>query len=110
MDSIIANIIISLVALAIMAATGLTAYSIAHSMRVNKRPDVENGVPTRKIALGTAGLLVVVCAVTLLAGSLTDMCIITALALLCVASALVIYGRIQTLKRVRSVSPGKEKQ
>ena len=48
MDSIIANIIISLAALAVIAAAGVTAYSITHSLRTNKRPEAENGVPTRK--------------------------------------------------------------
>lgn len=101
MDSIIANIIISLAALAVIAAAGVTAYSITHSLRTNKRPDAENGVPTRKITLATIGLLVAVCVPSILIGSLTDMCIITALTLLVVASGLVIYGRIQTLKRTR---------
>lgn len=102
MDSIISNIMIAVAMLTLLATAVITALSVTHSLRVNKRPKVENGVPTRTISLSTIGLLLAIALPTLFIGSLTDMCIITALVLLTVASGLVTYGRIQTLKRVRN--------
>lgn len=101
MDSVIANIIILISALALLAAVVITAYSVWHSVRMGKREKTENGVPTRNIMLGAVALPIVVALPTLLFGSLTDACIITSLVLLVVASALVVCGRIRTLSRIR---------
>lgn len=101
MDSIIANIVIFIAALALLAAVGITVRSVWHSMRVNKRARVENGIPTRAIAIYTAALPVVVAVPTLLFASLADACIITGTVMIVVASVLVICGRIRTLNRIR---------
>lgn len=101
MDSFIANTAIIVSLLTLLAAAGLTAYSVSRSMRLNKRSTEENGVPKRNITIGTVALLLIVALPSLVFGSVTDMCIITSLVLLTVAAALVIYGRVQTLKRVR---------
>ncbi len=105
MDSIIANIVIVVSALTLLAAAALTAYSVAHSLRVNKRPKMENGVPTRTIGIATIVMLLAVAIPTLLIGSVTDMCITTSLVLLVTAAGLVIYGRAKTLRRVRGNHP-----
>lgn len=102
MDCIIANIIIAVALLTLLATATITVLSLVHSLRVNKRPKVENGVPTRSITLYTLGLLLAVALPTLLIGSMTDMCIITSIVLLTVASVLVVRGRINTLKRARN--------
>ncbi|MBQ0073912.1 MAG: hypothetical protein KBT34_06935 [Prevotella sp.] len=94
MDSIIADIIIILSILALAATIGITLYSIFRSLKANKRPKMENGIPVRMIELCTVILLLAIALPSLLFGSLTDMCIITATVLLVIASTSIIYGRI----------------
>lgn len=99
MDSIIANIIIIIAGITLLAAIALTVHSVWHSLRVNKRAKMENGIPTRNIAYATAALPVVVALPVLLFASIADACIITGITMILVASILVICGRIRTLKR-----------
>ncbi len=101
MDSIIANIIIVISALTLLAAIVITTYSVWHSVRMDKREKTENGIPTRKIMLGVVALPLVVALPILLFASLTDACIVTTLVLLFVATVLVVCGRVRTLSRIR---------
>ncbi len=101
MDSIIANIIIVISVLALLAAVVITVYSVWHSVRVDKREKMENGIPTHNIMLGVVALTLVVALPTMLFASLTDACIVTSLVLLLVAAALVVCGRVRTLSRIR---------
>lgn len=98
MDGIIADILIIVSTLALLATVGVTAYSVIRSQRTNKRPKEENKVRVRMIGLSVVCLILAVSLPTLLFGSLTDMCIITSIVMLCIASIAVIYGRIQTVK------------
>lgn len=98
MDSIIADLFIVLCSVALLATAALTAYSVVRSLKANKRPKMENGVPVRMIGLATIGVMLAIALPTLLLGSLTDMCIITATAMLAIASIAVIYGRILTAR------------
>lgn len=103
MDIIIANIFIVLCGITLLGAIALTAYSVWHSLKENRRPKVENGVPTRKIALATIGILLAIAFPTLLFGSFTDMCIITGGMMLLLASCAVIYSRIISITLRRNV-------
>ncbi len=101
MDGILVDIIIIIAGLTLVAITVLTICSVCHSLKVNKPQKEENGVPLRAIRLATVGFMMLLIVPTLIASSLTDMCIITALVMLCVASMLVLCGRIYTLSRSR---------
>lgn len=98
MDGIIADIFIILSILVLLATAGITIYSVVRSLRANRRPENENGVPVRKIELATVAGVIIVSLPSLLFGSFTDMCIITAVILLVAASIAVIAGRIISLK------------
>lgn len=97
MDSIIADIMIILSVIVLLAAGGVTAYSVIRSQKNNKRPSHENGVPVRMIGICTIVVVVAIALPTLLFGSITDMCIITSISTLVIASASVVYGRILTV-------------
>lgn len=101
MDSIIADIVITIAALTLLVTIGLTTYSVWHSQRMNKRQKYENGVPIRAITFGTAALTLTVALITLLVGGVIDMLIITTATLLTVAVGLVVCGRIRSLSRGR---------
>lgn len=101
MDSIIANIIIVIAGITLLAAIAITAHSVWHSLRVNKRARTENGIPTRNIVYATAALPVVVALPVLVFASIADACIITGTVMILTASILVICGRIRTLNRTR---------
>lgn len=80
----------------ILAAAVLTVWSLVRSHKVSKRPKEENGVPVRMIGLATLGGLIIVALPTLLIGSFTDMCIITAFIMLLVATIAVICSKVIT--------------
>ncbi len=101
MGTLFVDIVIVLAAVAIVAAIGISAWSVVVSLRKNKPLKRENGVPIRNIRLCTAALVAAVVVPTLLIASMTDMCIITSLVMLAVASVAVIVSRIRTLSRVR---------
>lgn len=94
MDSIIADIMIIVSGVVLLAAVGMIVFSVIRSQKNNKRPKVENGVPTRMIALGTVAGVIVIALPTLLIGSFTDMCIITGTAMLFIALVAVIFSKI----------------
>lgn len=102
MDEILANIFIVLSIIALLVAVGFTGYSVWHSLKENRRAKVENGVPTQKITIGTIVLLLIIALPSLLIGSMTDMCIITGLSMLLIASAAVIYSRVLSIKMRKS--------
>lgn len=102
MEYIFADIIIWMAIAMLLLAAGLTIYSLVRSLKKNRRPKYENGVPAAKIAWLSAALVAVTAAVTLLAGSLTDMFMVTALVLLIVASGAVITGSVRSLRRAKS--------
>lgn len=89
-----ADIMIILMALALLAAMALTGYSVYHSLKMNKRKRVDNGVPVSMIGWGTIALLLVIAIPSLLIGSFTDMCLITAAVMLLVASGVVVYSKV----------------
>lgn len=103
MDIILANIFIVLCGLTLLGVIGLTAYSVLHSLKENRRPKVENGVPTRKITLVTISVMLLIALPTLLFGSFTDMCIITGSIMLLLASCAVIYSRILSITLRKNV-------
>lgn len=107
MDGIIADIMICLSAIIILGASGLTGYSVYHSLRVNKREKLENGVPVALIGWSTIGGTLLIALPALLFGSFTDMCLITAIILLAAAAGTMIYSKITTLKLRKHVQAQK---
>ena len=81
--------------LALVGTLGATAYSVWHSLRTNKRRAMENGVPVGRIDWAVIELLVIVAIPSWIAGSFTDACLITAFAMLVVATAVIIYDKIK---------------
>lgn len=100
-----ADIMIWAMALALVGALGATAYSVWHSLRANKRHAVENGVPASVISWTVMAIIVIVALPTLIIGSFTDMCLLTAAVMLIVATATVIYDKLKK----RSVQTQKTK-
>ena len=96
MDSIIANIVIILTLCIIVCAVGVTVYSVYRSAKANKREKTENGVPVSLIGRISLAIPVVTAALTLLVSDVTNMCIITALVMLILATALLFYSKINT--------------
>lgn len=94
----IADIMIVLMALVLVAALALTAYSVYHSLRTNKRKKVDDGVPVGMIGWGTVALVLVISIPTLLIGSFTDMCLVTAGVMLLVAGGTVVYSKVQSAR------------
>lgn len=95
---IYADIMIVLMALAVLGTICATAYSVSHSLRTNRRRGMENGVPVGRIGWAVVILLVCVALPAWLAGSFTDMCMITAGVMLLAASAAVAYSKITTAR------------
>lgn len=90
-------IIISIVTLLVSLA--LVFYSAWHSLKVNKRRNVENGIPVTVIGWAIIAFMVVVAVPILLIGGFTNMCIITAAVMLVVATGALIYGKWSSVKR-----------
>ncbi len=90
-------IIISIVTLFVSLA--LVFYSAWHSLKVNKRRNVENGIPVTVIGWAIVAFMVVVAVPILLIGGFTNMCIITAAVMLVVATGALIYGKWSSVKR-----------
>lgn len=98
MDNILADIIITICLLVLLATVGITLFSVVHSQKANKRPVTENGVPVRLIGWATVAVVLIVALPTLLFGNFTDMCIITSIVLLIISSATVLFGKFITLR------------
>ena len=98
MDSILADIVICISLLGLLATLGITIFSVMHSQKANRRPEKENGVPVRMIGITTVALVLVIALPTLLIGNFTDMCIITSIALLIISSGCVLFGKFITLR------------
>lgn len=97
MDQIIATILTILCGLTLLGATSLTCFSVWHSLKKNRRPKIENGVPTQNILLGTIALVIIIALPTLIFGSFTDMCIITGIMMLFAATITIIYSRFRSI-------------
>lgn len=82
-------------AVALLCTLGVTAYSVWHSLRANKRFAMENGIPVRNISWGVVIVMLVVALPTLLIGSFTDMCLLTAAAMLLIATGVVVYDKLK---------------
>jgi hypothetical protein len=94
-----ADIFIILSIVALLVSLALVFYSAWHSLKVNKRWNVENGIPVTVIGWGIVALLVVISIPTLLIGGFTNMCLITAIIMLIVATGALIYGKWSSVKR-----------
>jgi hypothetical protein len=92
---IIADIMIVLMALAVLGALAAVALSVWHSLKMNKRRAAENGVPVGIIDWAIIGVLTTVCLITWLVWSFTDMCIITAAVMLTGATATILYDKLK---------------
>ena len=92
--SIIADIFIIVAIAIIVAALGLTIWSVAHSLKLNKRRQRENGVPVGTIGWATFGLLMVVALPTLLFWGYANMCIITSIVMFLVAITALLYDKL----------------
>lgn len=89
--------------LVLVAALVVTGVSVAHSLKANRRPKTENGVPSRLIALAVAGGVALLLLLTGLLGDIADMFIISATVMLMAATASLLYGRVQTVMKRRHV-------
>ena len=94
-----ADIFIILSIVTLLASLALVFYSAWHSLKVNKRRNVVNGIPVTVIGWSIVALLVVVSVPILLIGGFTNMCIITAVIMLVVATGVLIYGKWSSVKR-----------
>lgn len=92
--SIIADIFIIVALAAIVVALALTFWSVAHSLKLNKRRYRENGVPVGTIGWATFGLLMVIAIPTLLFMGYANMCIITSIVLFIVAITALLYDKL----------------
>ena len=92
--SIIADIFIIVALAAIVVALALTFWSVAHSLKLNKRKYRENGVPVGTIGWATFGLLMVIAIPTLLFMGYANMCIITSIVLFIVAITALLYDKL----------------
>lgn len=99
MYSFIADIFIILSIVALIVSLALVFYSAWHSLKVNKRRNVENGIPVTVIGWGIVALLVVISIPTLLIGGFTNMCLITAIIMLVIATGVLIFGKWLSVKR-----------
>ncbi len=99
MDLIFADIFIVISLLTLMGALLLVCYSVWHSLKVNKRKNMENGVPVSVIGWGVVALMIVVALPTLLIGGFANMCLITALTMLLVATGALLYSKWSSAKR-----------
>ena len=93
---ILADIIIIAGLLTILAAIVLTCISVYHSLRVNKRQSMENGVPVSIIGWCTFALMVCIFVPVLLIGGLAHACLITTLAMFLIALVALAYSKINT--------------
>ena len=92
--SIIADIFIIVALAAIVVALALTFWSVAHSLKLNKRRYSENGVPVGTIGWATFGLLIIVAIPTLLFMGYANMCIITSIVMFIVAITALLYDKL----------------
>jgi hypothetical protein len=94
-----ADIFIILSMVALLVSLALVFYSAWHSLKVNKRRNVENGIPVTVIGWAIIAFMIVVSVPVLLIGGFTNMCIITAAVMLVVATGALIYGKWSSVKR-----------
>ena len=94
-----ADIFIILSIVTLLVSLALVVYSAWHSLKVNKRRNVENGIPVTVIGWTIVAFMVVVSVPILLIGGITNMCIITAAIMLVVATGALIYGKWSSVKR-----------
>jgi len=99
MDIIFADIFIIISILTLLSTLSLVLYSVWHSLKVNKRKNVENGVPVSIIQWGVIALILIISLPSLLIGGFTNMCLITALIMLLVATCILIYSKWSSVKR-----------
>lgn len=92
--SIIADIFIIVAIASIVAALGLTIWSVAHSLKLNKVRQRENGVPVGTIGWATFGFLMIVAIPTLLFMGYANMCIITSIVMFLVAITALLYDKL----------------
>ena len=99
MYSFIADIFIILSIVALIVSLALVFYSAWHSLKVNKRKNKENGIPVSFIGWGVVALMIVIALPTLLIGGFVNMCLITALVMLLVATGALLYSKWSSAKR-----------
>jgi CDP-diglyceride synthetase len=99
MDIIFADIFIVISLLTLLTALLLVICSVWHSLKVNKRKNKENGIPVSLIGWGVVALMIVIALPALLIGGFVNMCLITALIMLLVATGALLYSKWSSAKR-----------
>ncbi|MBR2185692.1 MAG: hypothetical protein IJ897_09790 [Prevotella sp.] len=99
MDIIFADIFIVISLLTLIGALLLVIYSVWHSLKVNKRKNMENGIPVSIIGWGVVALMIVIALPALFIGGFVNMCLITALIMLLVATGALLYSKWSSTKR-----------
>ena len=89
MDIIFADIFIVISLLTLLAALLLVICSVWHSLKV----------PVSLIGWGVVALMIVIALPTLLIGGFVNMCLITALIMLLVATGVLLYSKWSSAKR-----------
>jgi hypothetical protein len=102
MDQFVADIIIPIALLVLLCALGLSFLSVFHSLKVNKRKPVENGVKVGLIGWATFIMLLCISLPFILFGSFTDMCIITPLLMLFISGCCILYSMLRATRLRRS--------
>ena len=99
MDIIFADIFIVISLLTLVAAFLMVAFSVWHSLKMNKRKNMENGIPVSLIGWGVVALMIVIALPALLIGGFVNMCLITALIMLLIATGALLYSKWSSTKR-----------
>lgn len=95
-DGIIANVVIIIALLVLLAAFAITFFSVYHSLRMNKRKAQENGVPVGMIQWATVGMLLIIALPSLIFGGVASMCLITTILMLFIATGTLVFSKINT--------------
>ena len=99
MDMIFADIFIVISLITLIGALLLVIGSVWHSLKVNNRKNKENGIPVSIIGWGVVALMVVIALPSLLIGGFVNMCLITALIMLLIATGALLYSKWSSAKR-----------
>lgn len=92
---IIIDIIIWLIATVLVLTLCATAYSVYHSIRMNRRKRKENGIPVGIIDWSVAAFVIILSMVIWLTTSFTDMCLVTAAVMLLTATVTIVFDKVK---------------
>ena len=98
MAILIADIITPLVLLVLICTLAMALCSVFHSLKVNKRKAIENGIKVGIIGWSTFILMLCITLPVLLIGSFTDMCIIATILMLLISGCCILYSLLHATR------------